>query len=255
MKITADTKGCNHVTLKIPIAFVVFEALQVGDSNISTLFLTSTCHRNYKKCVRTNSMDFCGHLMKQCYETEEFILPEPVSKIQAKEKSAAVFTREESDVNRIRCQKKQFYDQKMCRHLCSATLVLRSTKIEPISSCEAMCFELTRTSDSAGAVCPFQKYCLNGCPCPFYDCEKLDSHQKMIPVFHLQNSTGPLWINNTEDISLVSITNEAALITDRWTTRKNAKQFPIFLSDLNEKSIPIDTTSSHSSFPYERFRG
>ena len=144
-------------------------------SRAITTFLTSICHRQYKKCVQIDSMDYCGHLMKRCYETKEFILPEPVSKIDQKESKPLIFTKEENEVNRIRCQKKQFYNQKMCRHLCSSTLVLKSTWTNPKSTCESICFVLTRSFDSAGEVCPTQKYCRKGCPCPFYECEKLTS--------------------------------------------------------------------------------
>ena len=133
-------------------------------------------------------MDFCGHLMKQCFETEEFILPEPVSPYERAKPTPLIFSREESEVNRLRCQKKQFYDQKICRHLCSKTLVLELARANPFSPCESMCFELTRSSDSAGEVCPFQKYCPRGCPCPYYQCEKLNDRQTMIPAFDLEKA-------------------------------------------------------------------
>ena len=50
-----------------------------------------------------------------------------------------------------------------------------------------MCFHLTKSSDAAGEVCPFQKYCRKGCPCPYYECEKVESRQKLTPVFDFAN--------------------------------------------------------------------
>ena len=127
--------------------------------------------------------------MKQCHQTKEFILPEPVSKIEDNQPAPLVFTDEENEVNLIRCQKKKFYDAKICRHICSNSLVLESTRTNAISPCESICFELTRSFDSAGDVCPGEKYCINGCPCPYYKCEKLDdSPQKLIPAFDLRES-------------------------------------------------------------------
>ena len=194
-------------------------------------------------------MDYCGHLMKKCHETGEFILPEPVSKIKHAKAEPEIFTEEENKVNLRRCQKKQFYDQNICRHLCSNTLVLESTKSHPISPCESTCFELTRSSKSAGEVCPTQKYCENGCPCPFYECEKIDSRQKMIPVFDLEtNSTG-----SVPDTIITKSNGDVNLITPRWDDRKNeARQFRKFvLSDFYGKVKNVNAPDSF--FSYERF--
>lgn len=211
-----------------------------------TTFLSSTCHRNYKECVKISTMDYCGHLMKQCHETEEFILPAPVVKIEAQKAASLVFSTEENEVNLLRCQKKKFYDQKICRHLCSKTLVLESTRTNPISPCESMCFELTRSSDSAGEVCPTQKYCPYGCPCPFYDCEKIQSRQKMVPVFDLRK--------NSTHSDLSELHKDSQMITGRWSHRQNLpkQEFPkITFSDLKGSSKEINNLDL--LFPYERF--
>ena len=156
------------------------------------IFLTKTCNRNYKECVRleTTTIKYCQELMKQCHETEEFLLPQPVSKIEVKEaKPSHTFSEMENEVNLRRCQKKKFYDAKICRHLCSKTLVLKSTRSNPTSPCESICYQLTRSFDSAGEVCPTEKYCRNGCPCPHYQCEKIVSNETLIPVFDLKRKT------------------------------------------------------------------
>ena len=143
-------------------------------------------------------MDYCGHLMKKCYETKQFKLPVRISQIEQQKKPAEKFTEEENKINLLRCQKKKFYDTKICRHLCSKTLVLESTRNNPISPCESICFQLTRSFDSAGAVCPTEQYCPTGCPCPHYQCEKNNSPQKLIPTFNLEEEETISFLSTTE---------------------------------------------------------
>ena len=182
--------------------------------------------------------------MKECYETKEFILPEPFIEIKPIEKETIRFDEDENQINLIRCKKKKFYDQKVCRHLCSRTLVLTSTKTNSISPCESMCFELTRSSYSAGEVCPTEKYCPYGCPCPFYECEKLESNKKLLPVFDLQKPT------YTTDHTTKSDT----VIAGRWHDRKVEKKiFPIVLFALDDPKKQISVNNSNYFLPYERF--
>ena len=191
--------------------------------------------------------------MKQCHTTREFILPKAVSKVKQVKASSLEFSQEENEVNLRRCQKKRFYDQKVCRHLCSNTLVLKSTRTHPITPCESICFGLTRTSDAAGEVCPFQKYCPKGCPCPYYQCGKLDSPQKLVPVFELKKSENtPMPIGSTSNSSLNSAaqSNEIAeLIRSEFEEPK----FNILLADFNGQIQPRKTNASDSLFSYERF--
>ena len=196
-------------------------------------------------------MDYCGHLMKQCFETKKFIVPEPVSKIEHAKGTAIVFSDEDNKLNLRRCQKKQFYDQNICRHLCSTTLVLESTRTKPISPCESMCFELTKSSDSAGQVCPTQKYCRNGCPCPFYECEKFELRQKMIPVFDLKTNSSD-FISDPMNTKAVTGRN-VDLITARWhKRRKTERKFrKLIFSDFIGNTKNIHISDSFSS--YERF--
>lgn len=77
-------------------------------------------------------------------------------------------------------------DRFICRHLCSNSLVLESTGKKAFSSCDQICFEVTRSHASAGEICPFEKYCKDGCPCPFYQCEKVTNKQTLVPVFELK---------------------------------------------------------------------
>ena len=204
--------------------------------------------------------------MKKCYETEKFILPEPISELIRQEETQLEFSEEENELNLRRCKKKQFYDQKICRYLCSKTLVLESTRNHSISPCESICFLLTRSFDSAGEICPTQKYCRNGCPCPFYDCEKMGSIQKMVPVFDLQQSKADSSLSTTfsPTTEFVSTTSTQTTSTHGTTTESNyvenkrkklewitgrwensqveTKEFPIFLYDLTgtEKQIYIE---------------
>ena len=234
--------------------------------------MTTTCHRNYKKCVQEATMDYCGHLMKECYETQKFVLPEPVTKIVPREKEPLIFTDEENEVNQLRCQKKQFYDQKICRHLCSNSLVSESTRNNAISPCESMCFQLSRSSDAAGEVCPLQKYCLSGCPCPFYECEKFESRQTLIPVFDLQQNFTEKNLEKTDEQLSTELTftlndnlyqnhfriiiksdQDLSIIKSRWTDRETfkAQRLPIIFSDVDGTDKQLDV--SRSLFSYERF--
>ena len=203
--------------------------------------------------------------MKECYSTKKFVFPEPVSIIESIVPELVKFSHEENEINSVRCQKKQFYDQKICRHLCSKTLVLKSTRTNPISPCEKICFGLTRSFDAAGEVCPFQKYCSKGCPCPHYECEKFESYQKLVPVFdlqksqtiHLNGSTGRLEI--LKEKSVKGLEDEEFLpidgITGRWElNERQLKKFPIVLTDFLKKDSRVPVTASNSLFPYGRFR-
>ena len=58
-----------------------------------------------------------------------------------------------------------------------------------INNCEEICFELTRSSES-GKICPYQKYCPNGCPCKHYVCEKIRiNDQQEVAVWDLESKT------------------------------------------------------------------
>ena len=133
-------------------------------------------------------MDICGHLMKECRETKKFILPEPAMKIEEEVFDQVDFTEEDNEINLFRCKKQQFYDAQICRHLCSKTLVLDTKQTNLQSHCQSICLDLSRASDGAGEICPYEKYCINGCPCLHFNCEKTSSDQKMTPVFDLHNS-------------------------------------------------------------------
>ena len=79
-------------------------------------------------------------------------------------------------------------DRFICRHLCSESLVLESTRNKAAGPCEKICGELTRSYDFAGEVCPFEKYCLKGCPCRFYQCQKIKNEQTLVPLWNLTES-------------------------------------------------------------------
>ena len=128
--------------------------------------------------------------MRECYQTREFKQPEPVSRYEHEKLAPMTFDNKENKVNLRRCKKKQFYDASICRHLCSMSLVLKSKSTSPINKCEEICFELTKSSKSSGKICPYQKYCPNGCPCKHYACEKItDKDQVAIPVWDLESKT------------------------------------------------------------------
>ena len=132
------------------------------NSRMQFTFLTSVCNVEYKKCIKLDNLDICTALFHDCRGTGKFIHPERKYQPKRPKKKEVVFSKDENDVNLRRCKKKKFYDAKKCRHLCSETLVLKSRKSVAISPCEMICFQLTRSFDSAGEVCPFEKYCPTG---------------------------------------------------------------------------------------------
>ena len=40
-------------------------------------------------------------------------------------------------------------------------------------------------------ICPFEKNCPNGCPCPFYKCESIDTREMTFGFYY--NSSDPLF--------------------------------------------------------------
>ena len=158
------------------------------ESRQVTTFLTNTCNRGYKQCIQTDTMETCAVLMEECKETKVFRNPGPIKKNEPKKQKPLSFNKKDNQVNLRRCKKKKFYDAAICRHLCSSSLVLKSRRTSPTNSCEEICFELTRSSKTSGEICPYQKYCPSGCPCPLYACEKIgQNEQENIPVWDLES--------------------------------------------------------------------
>ena len=154
-----------------------------------TTFLTNTCNLGYKQCLQTDTMETCAFLMEECKETKQFRKPEPIKKVTPKKQKPLRFNKKDNQVNLRRCKKKKFYDAAICRHLCSSSIILTSKRSSTSNSCEEICFELTRSSES-GEICPFQKYCPDGCPCKNYVCEKISyKDQQEVPVWDLESKT------------------------------------------------------------------
>ena len=194
-------------------------------------------------------MDFCGHLMRECHQKKEFMQPKAALKLQPDKNKELTFDEKENRVNLRRCQKKQFYDGTMCRHLCSSSLVLKSKRITSKSSCEEICFELTKSSESSGEICPYQKYCPNGCPCKHYDCEKLSKRdQENLPVWDLMSETS----RKAED------TKTNVKIFERREDLKRLPEtfgFNVLLYDYNSKNISDEVfIKSDALFPHERIK-
>jgi hypothetical protein len=141
----------------------------------------------------------------------------------------------------------QIEDARLCRHLCSTTLVLKTKTNTVFSNCEVICFELTRTL--AGEICPYEKYCPNGCPCKQYQCEKLINEQEYIPVWNLKEKTK----------TSVPIGQEAELIYRRNDGRQQViTKSPASFYDFGKKRFKriemkdqAETFSSHERFTRE----
>ena len=90
-----------------------------------------------------------------------------------------------------------------------------------------MCIQLTRSHEFAGEICPFEKYCLGGCPCQFYHCEKIEKTQRLVPLWNLEKG------------KII----EGSAISKRLTVPEGRlkvpfKKFPILFSNLGtEKKL------------------
>ena len=157
-------------------------------SRIQPTYLTNVCQAGFKKCLLNTDMDYCAHLLHDCVGSKNFTQPVEIVLPERPKELSLEFTEKENEVNALRCKKQKFYDRFICRHLCSQSLVLQSKRNKAFSACEFICFELTRSYDFAGEVCPFEKYCRTGCPCPFYQCEKIENEQALIPFWDLKKT-------------------------------------------------------------------
>ena len=139
--------------------------------------------------------------------------------------------------------KKTVKDRYICRQLCSQSLFLESTETRGFNPCEKMCFELTRSYDFAGEVCPFEKYCKRGCPCRFYQCEKIENAQTLVPVWKL-----------TDGQTIDDKPN--GLIRKRMERRVEAEfeKFPIIFSTLlAQNSKSMSSSETEKLFQHECF--
>ena len=192
-------------------------------------------------------MDICGHLMQKCFQTREFNQPQPVSIREPEEEESLIFDEKDNAVNLRRCKKKNFYDASICRHLCSSSLVLNSKKNSPINSCEGICFELTKSSESSGEICPFEKYCANGCPCKHFFCEKIsDKYQEKIPVWDFESKKSR---NMTEEDLKISIYQRR----EDLERKPETSGFDVLLFDFNSPNSSSEVfLQGDVLFPHER---
>jgi len=174
--------------------------------------------------------------MEECKEKKEFKQPEPVVLIEPKEHKPLIFDEKDNKVNLRRCQKKKFYDASVCRHLCSTTLVLKTKKTSPINNCEEICFELTRSSELAGEICPFQKYCPNGCPCKNYVCDKISfKDQEVIPVWDLESQTIISNSSDQTDLNSSIFQRRESLKRKVQTSGFNVRLYDYYSKNLSEE--------------------
>ena len=165
--------------------------------------MTNTCQLGYKRCLRSDAGNICGDLLSHCFETRKFLQPKAILQHQPYQPKPLIYDEKDNKVNLRRCKKKQFYDAMLCRHLCSISLVLKSTRRSSTNSCEKICTELTKSSKLAGEICPYQKYCENGCPCKQYACEKIgEKYQEEILVWDLESKTSRPLDNDNSSLNI-----------------------------------------------------
>ena len=109
-----------------------------------------------------------------------------------------------------------------------------------------VCFELTQTHDAAGAICPYEKQCPEGCPCAHYQCEKIINEQEYIPVWDLNKKT-TIKAPKVEEAALIYRRNEGRLLV----ITKSPAVFYDFETGQYEQIYmkdEADTFSSHGRF-------
>ena len=146
----------------------------------------------------------------------------------------------------------KFYDQSICRHLCSRSLILESTRKTAISPCEKICFELTKSFAFAGLICPFEKYCIKGCPCEHYRCKKIEFQQEKVPVWDLsKRKTIAVPDIEEKDIGLITKRNKDYASLTGENRKRHFIQSPIKLVDLTKKDTLTLKVSEERLFSHE----
>ncbi|CAG5104652.1 Oidioi.mRNA.OKI2018_I69.chr1.g1423.t1.cds [Oikopleura dioica] len=79
------------------------------ESQIQPTYLTNICQLGFKKCIKTNEMDYCAHLLHGCIGTGNFTQPDAASLPNRVTQPALTFTDRENEINQVRCKKKKFY--------------------------------------------------------------------------------------------------------------------------------------------------
>ena len=78
-------------------------------SRIQPTYLTDVCQVGFKKCILTNDMDYCAHLLHDCTGTRNFTQPVAIQIEERPVEPPLTFTDTENEVNQRRCMKQQFY--------------------------------------------------------------------------------------------------------------------------------------------------
>ena len=206
-------------------------------------YVTTVCHAGFKECISV-SQDFmsCSYLLHECKSSRVFIQPEPRTKLDQKPKTELSFTKEENFENVRRCKINKFLDAKTCKYLCRQFSAILN---QEENHCEDLCFTLSRSEKTAGEICPYEKYCPEGCPCPYYDCEKsVADRQKLSPAWDLSSSR-KVQIESTELIySRDTIWDE--LPNQKRETNIISTHQIIFYDHGNGSKKIIDTSRSKS---------
>lgn len=184
--------------------------------------------------------------------TREFHQPEHFIQPLRRAEPQISFTDKENEINLRRCKKQKFYDQSICRHLCSRSLILESTRKTAISPCEKICFELTKSFAFAGLICPFEKYCIKGCPCEHYRCKKIEFQQEKVPVWDLsKRKTIAVPDIEEKDIGLITKRNKDYASLTGENRKRHFIQSPIKLVDLTKKDTLTLKVSEERLFSHE----
>jgi hypothetical protein len=190
--------GCGTKIPKAGFIFfgTVFLVAVILLTNVASLvksrqmpsYATTVCQTGFKECISFGH-DFilCTDLLHDCKSSRVFNQAEPIETLDQKPKPETIlkFTEEENMINLRRCKKQKFHDVKFCKYLCDQI----SFNQDENRICEEICFTLSRSENKAGEICPYQKYCREGCPCAHFECKKTAPERQMFsPVWDLSSS-------------------------------------------------------------------
>ena len=129
-------------------------------------------------------------------------------------------------------------EMKICSGLCS--------KIDEndYAKCNELCRSLMSDTGRIDEICPFEKNCPAGCPCPFYECENIDNRKLNFAWYY--NATDPLFQLKNDTVTTISALEKL----------KNAMKTPFdpFEEDIQHLSrlVSFNITSLRSEQVFER---
>ena len=99
------------------VVMVVANIVNFENSKLEPSFRTTICQPGYKQCLSAaDDFKLCSHILHNCTSSGNFTQPKPKELISKKPVNATLFNAAENLINLRRCEKKKFYDTKICNN-------------------------------------------------------------------------------------------------------------------------------------------